>query len=513
MSFNYTNFILAGLILLVSTSYFMGTSCQPKQQATINTGIFEASSDVGEPSIKGSAAYDVESQTYTLEGGGANVWADKDQFQFAWKKAKGDFILQAQVKFIGEGVNAHRKIGLMLRDELTTGSRHVNAVLHGDGLTSLQYRAVTDGLTTEIKSEDVMPDVIQIERRGNQIIMSTAVYGEEFTRVDIANLELNKELYAGLFICSHDDTVMEKAIVSNVQFIVPAPDTLIQYRQYLGSHLEIMDMETGHRRIVHSSPLSIQAPNWTVDGKTLIYNSEGKLYTFDIETSAIAELNSGFAINNNNDHVLSFDGKLLGISHHAADNNNRSNIYVIPSTGGEPERITSEGPSYLHGFSPDGEYMIYTAGRNNAKHLNIYRISRTTKQEEQLTFTEALDDGSEYSPDGKYIYFNSARTGTMQIWRMNPDGSNQEQLTFDELNDWFPHISPDGQNMVFISFLPDVPAGDHPFYKHVYIRSMPANGGTPKVIAYLYGGQGTINVPSWSPDGKQIAFVSNSMFE
>ena len=98
----------------------------------------------------------------------------------------------------------------------------------------------------------------------------------------------------------------------------------------------------------------------------------------------------------------------------------------------------------------------------------------------------------------------------MQIWRMKPDGSDQEQITHDDFNNWFAHISPDGSRFVFISFPADIPAGDHPYYKRCYLRLMPINGGTPKVIAYLYGGQGSMNVPSWSPDGKKIAFVSNN---
>ena len=130
-----------------------------------------------------------------------------------------------------------------------------------------------------------------------------------------------------------------------------------------------------------------------------------------------------------------------------------------------------------------------------------------------MTDVPGLDDGSEYSPDGKYIYFNSNRSGTMKIWRMYPDGSHQEQITFDEYNDWFPHISPDGRWMVFLSFQKEVKSDDHPFYKHVYLRKLPVSGGKPEVIAYVYGGQGTINVPSWSPDSKKIAFISNSNFK
>jgi Tol biopolymer transport system component len=134
----------------------------------------------------------------------------------------------------------------------------------------------------------------------------------------------------------------------------------------------------------------------------------------------------------------------------------------------------------------------------------------SAKEEIRLTDAEGLDDGSEYTPDGKYIYFNSNRTGTMQIWRMNPDGSEQEQITSDGYNDWFPHVSPDGKWIVFLSYGKEVNSGDHPYYKQVYLRLMPADGGKPVVIAYLYGGQGTLNVPGWSPDSKKIACISNT---
>lgn len=496
---------------VIGMATIIGTACSPTEKTDL--GIFDECGDVGSPTLKGSSSFNAQNQTYTLEGSGENIWFDNDHFHFLWKNINGDFILQAQMKFEGEGQHEHRKIGLMLREELTKESRHINGVVHGDGLTSLQYRSAIGAQTEEKTSPDKAPDVVKIERRGNNFILSTAVFGEPFTTIEVENLELNPNLYVGLFICSHNDSVMEKATFSNVQLTIPAKPDLVQYKEYIGSRIEIMDVATGSRKEIYSATNSLQAPNWTPDGKTLIYNCEGKLYAFDINSSTISEINTDFATNNNNDHVLSFDGKLLGISNHTADDNGQSNVYIVPITGGVPERITKEGPSYLHGFSPDGKSLIYTAGRNNASHLDIYKMDLETREEIRLTDAEGLDDGSEYAPDGSYIYFNSNRTGTMQIWRMKPDGSEQEQLTFDELNDWFPHVSPDGQTLVFITFGTDVDSGDHPFYKHVYIRTMPITGGEPKVIAYLYGGQGTMNVPSWSPDGKQIAFISNSIIE
>jgi Tol biopolymer transport system component len=165
----------------------------------------------------------------------------------------------------------------------------------------------------------------------------------------------------------------------------------------------------------------------------------------------------------------------------------------------------------LHGWSPDGKKLIFTGQRNNR--FDIWTIDIATKKETALTNSPVLDDGPEYTPDGKWIYFNSVRTGTMKLWRMKPDGSNQEQVTFDEYNDWFPHISPDGKWIVYIVFPKEIDPSDHPFYKKVYLKLMPAGGGVPKTIAYLFGGQGTINVPSWSPDSKRIAFVSNTQLK
>jgi TolB protein len=474
-------------------------------------GSFDNHGDVGDPKIKGSTVYNSTDQTYTLSGAGKNMWTNADQFQFAWKKIKGDFIIKATVRFIDKGSADHRKIGIIARDKLSTDSRYADACVHGDILSSLQYRASDGDTTGQVIVSSYHPTEIELERTGNTFTFSAASYGEAYKSVT-KDIALNEEVYAGIFICSHLEDVVEKAVFSNVRIIIPPSKDYRPYRDYLGSNLEVMDVATGMRKVLHTAPNSLQAPNWTPDNKYLLYSSEGLLYKYELANGSITKLNTGFAKDNNNDHVLSFDGKMLGISNHTG-NGRVSTIYTLPADGSDkPVMITDTalGHSYLHGWSPDKKRLLYTAQRN--KEWNIYAIDVDTKKEIALTENPPLDDGPEYTPDGRYIYFNSVRTGTMKIWRMRPDGSNQEQVTFDEYNDWFPHISPDGKWIVYISFPKEIDPTTHPFYKKVYLRLMPFSGGVPKTIAYLYGGQGTINVPSWSPDSRKIAFITNTKF-
>lgn len=478
-------------------------------QSQNKIGIFDERTDVGDAAIAGKATYNPNTQEYTLEGAGANMWANTDQFNFLWKKIKGDFIISATIRFIGDGVNPHRKIGIIARNSLDANAAYADACVHGDILTSLQYRTAEGAVTEQVELSTYHPVAIEFQRSGNTFIFSAATQGENYKSVS-KEIILNEELFAGLFICSHEEKVSEKAIFSNVRIIIPAAPDFRPYRDYIGSHIEIMDVKTGLRKILHTASNSIQAPNWTADGKHLLYNSEGLIYKFNLADGKIETLNTGPANENNNDHVISFDGKMLGISHHAGEKR-ISTLYTLPISGSDqPVQITSpeSGHSYLHSWSPDGKKLIFTGHRNDQ--YDIWSIDLATRKETALTNTPTLDDGPEYSPDGKYIYFNSVRTGTMKIWRIKPDGSSPEQVTFDEYNDWFPHFSPDGKWIVYLSFPKDINPTDHPFYKKVYLRLMPASGGIPQTIAYVYGGQGTINTPSWSPDGKYIAFVSNT---
>lgn len=272
------------------------------------------------------------------------------------------------------------------------------------------------------------------------------------------------------------------------------------------SILETVDVHTGTRTVLREFDYVIEAPNWTSDGRFLIYNSGGRMFTYEQATGAIQEIDTGFAIDCNNDHVLSPDNSQLAVSHHTHEDA-QSRIYILPLAGGTPRLVTDKAPSYLHGWSPDGRRLAYCAERGGQ--YDIYTISINGGAETQLTNEPGLDDGPEYSPSDDHIWFNSTRSGLMQIWRMEADGSNPTHMVQEEANGWFPHVSPNGRFVAYIAYAKgDVEPGDHPPNKNVELRLVPSEGGASKTIVKLFGGQGTMNVNSWSPDNRTLAFVS-----
>ena len=480
-------------------------------------GIFRYQTDVGDPKKAGSTHYDADSQTYTLKGGGYNIWFNRDELRYAYNVVKGNFILTANFQFIGQGTNMHRKIGWMVRESTDAQASHISAVNHGDGLTVLQWRPLRGAYMRDPQDELFFskrnPQIIQLERRGKKFMMRVANPGEPLQLVGEKEMpDMPDSVLAGIFICSHDSNVVEEMRAWNVRIDKPVADNYNAYREgFIGSRLEIMDVWSGRRKIIHESSGRFEAPNYMPGGKKLLFNAEGAMYTIPVEGGTPEKFAVGDLDRLNNDHGISFDGKLLAVSHHRTGlPGGGSTVYVMPLTGGTPKLITSKTPSYWHGWAPNNKEVIYVAQRDSGVY-NLYKMNVNGGAEVPLTTnTTGHVDGPEYAPDGKYIYYNANVTGTMQIWRMKPDGSGKEQITFDEYHNWFPHISPDGKWMVMISFPPGIDPADHPFYKRVLLRLMPLTTvGAPRVIAYLYGGQGTINVPSWSPDGKYIAFVSN----
>ena len=279
------------------------------------------------------------------------------------------------------------------------------------------------------------------------------------------------------------------------------------------SILEVYDIETGKSELLDEFDRVIEAPNWSADGKFLTFNSEGRIYKYEIASGDVSEVPSYFVDNCNNDHVLSPDGEGLYVSHHTKEDG-LSRLYKIFFDGRMPELVTPLAPSYLHGITPDGKALAYCAERNGE--YDIYTIPVVGGNEIQLTSALGLNDGPEYDRDGEFIWFNSVRTGRMQAWRMKADGSEQTQMTFDaHSNTWFPHISPDRTKVVMLAYHErDVRPGEHVPNKNVEIRLMTGSDkigwSEPRTILKLFGGQGTINVNSWAPDSKRFAYVRYS---
>lgn len=279
------------------------------------------------------------------------------------------------------------------------------------------------------------------------------------------------------------------------------------YRDDDQSVLEVYDITTGERTVLAEFDYLIEAPNWSPDGSFLTYNSNGRIFRFELETGESTEIDTDFVSNCNNDHVLSPAGDRIAVSHGTKEDG-MSRIYTVPISGGVPRLITPMAPSYLHGWSPDGKTLAYCAERGGE--FDIYTIPVDGGEETRLTTAPGLNDGAEYDSAGEYIWFNSVRSGLMQAWRMKADGSEQTQMTFDEgRNTWFPHVSPNRKNVVMLAYKKgDVKPAEHLPHKNVELRLMSADGGDVTTLVSLFGGQGTINVNSWAPDSKRFAFVS-----
>ena len=485
---------------------------------TNSIGDFEQAIDIGNPKIKGETLYNAQLQRYQMKAGGYNIWFQRDEFQYAFRKVKGDFILTANFEFAGQGTDPHRKVGWMVRESTEADASHVSATYHGDGLTVLQWRALRGAYMRDpedqISYSKKKAQVIQLERAGKKYTMRVANWGEPLQEVGSKVTDnLKDEVLVGLFLCSHNADVMEEGKVWNVRIDQPIPPAFDPYREpTLGCRLEIINPFDGTRKVIHTANERFEAPNWMPDGKRLLINMKGSLYTIPTTGGELVKLNTDFANRNNNDHGISFDGEMLAISHHRdGQPGGGSTVYILPLSGGTPKQVTANSPSYWHGWSPNGKEVVYTAQRPGIQAYNIYKANVADGKETQLTFYKSgLADGPEYSRDGKYIYYNGTASGTMQLWRMKPDGSLPEQVTFDENNNWFAHFSPDGKWIAYLAYPRDIDPLTHPFCKSIELKMMPATGGAPRTIAYMYGGQGTINVPSWSPDSKFLAFVSNS---
>jgi TolB protein len=487
---------VATLALAAGLALPVATNAQP--------GMFEGSGDIGTVLHKGAVDYDAAAKSYKVTGSGDNVWATADAFHFVWKKISGDVSISADIAFATKTGEEHKKAMLMFRQSLDADSAYADVAAHVVGLTSLQSRSAKGAATHEVQANvAAVPKHLQITKRGAYFYLSMAGDGEDLHFAGPAmKVELQEPFYVGIGVSAHNKDNSEAAIFSNVTITPLAPTTA---KGTLYSTMETITVTSTDRRVAYSATGRFEAPNW-LKNNTLVYNagghllhipSDGSVPPVTIDTGAIGRIN--------NDHVPTADGAMVGISDGTQQGGSR--VYLVPMGGGTPRKITEKAPSYLHGISPDGKTLAFCGQRNG--NFDVYTIPADGGEETRLTTADGLDDGPEYSPDGHYIYFNSVRSGSMQIWRMKPDGTGQEQVTPDDgYNNWFAHVSPDGTRIAFVTFNKDVPAEQHPPDKEVMLRMMTLANKNITVLTKLFGGQGTMNVNSWSPDSRRLAFVS-----
>jgi Tol biopolymer transport system component len=436
----------------------------------------------------------------------------------------GDVALSADVHFIGTGAVAHRKAMLMIRQSLDPDSAYADVALHGDGLTSLQYRPTAGAPTLESKQEAksdlTAPVRIRIERRGDRFTMIAGKAGEQMTTTGPVTVTLKDPVYIGLAVTSHDANILETAVFVgvNLQSPLPARPPIQRYR----SRITIFDTSAKSSKTLFTADNVFEAPNWSGDGKYLLVNSAGKLFRLPVEGSnpTPEPLNIDPTLRLNNDHAPSPDGKQIAFSA-SSPTSRGSQVYLCNADGSNVRLMVPEVPSYFHGWSPDGKYLSYVhqhPGSDGAPaNYDIFRIPATGGTIEQLDSNSGYDDGPDYSPDGKWIYFNSDRAKGWDVWRIPADGAGPgdakaEQVTSDEMEDWFPHPSPDGKRLLFLSFAKGT-ATHNDKLPGTQLRMMDLPGTRlakqPKieVVTTFFGGQGTINVNSWAPDSKRFAFV------
>lgn len=431
-----------------------------------------------------SFLWDEPTQTFNLPA------SEDNALRFLNTPIKGDFLLDVMLPNATDAGT----YGLLIAND-NAGMAPIAAIQVQD--SEVAYAPAMQNMGNGMKAQ---AKYLRLERKGEVLTAYYALAGEDFKPVARQQINVTDMIYGGLFA---------KETSQLLSFANLRLSLMNQSDSSLVSRLETYDITTNQRRIILEKEQHFEAPNWYNDGTYFIINSEGLLYKVPVAGGAWEQINTGFLKRCNNDHGITPDGKTLIISN---NDSMGSRIYTLPIEGSDTATlITKDAPSYWHGVHPNGQTIAYVA-RRNRKYLNIFTANIDGSKEKRISFTVGLDDGPDYSVDSTTIYFNSTKSGDMKIWQMGLNGKGKQQLTFDKYQDWFPHPSPDGSQLVFLSYMPDVPATSHPPAKKVMLRMLDLTEENPKpvILTHLFGGQGTINVPSWSPDGKQFAFVSYS---
>ena len=461
---------------------------------------------------------------FTLQGT-MDVWGPEDGFHYVWQPVQGDVVFVARVTSMDNpGKVGHAKASLCLRESLDGGARCVTqCTTPGDG-TQFTYREKTDAKAVRVFPDatnpapslpkGTFPCWLKLVRRGNEFTGYESADGEKWLLTGTIKLDLKADAFIGLTSSSHTKDTLTTSVFDHVKLTKAGGGAGMQRAKNRIAKLTTIGIDGSDPRVIYETRDGIVAPNWSPDGKWLVCNGGGSLWRIAADGSGKPEkIPTGDVKGVNNDHVLAPNGKTIYFSA-------GQHIYAVPFEGGQPRRVSNEQAAarqfkyYLHGVSPDEKTLAYVgaelAGDDPWGRLDLFTIPAAGGPDTRLTDTPAPDDGPEYSPDGQWIYFNSELNakvpGHAQCFRMKPDGTGIEQLTHDERVNWFPHISPDGKWVVYISFPPGTVS--HPADRDVILRRMKPDGSEKSDILAFNGGQGTINVNSWSPDSKRFAFVA-----
>ena len=530
-------FAVAG-ISVVGTAIANGQAPAAKSDAV---GVFEGQSDIGDVTPPGTGSFSAAADAYTLTSAGANTWYHVDSFHYLWKKASGDVVLTANVAFPPQSYhhepNPHRKGILMFRQTLDAGGIYAAVGVHGSGMTALQYRRALGANTEDIELNIDAPQTVRLEKRGDTFTLFLSMQGEPLHQVGASvSMHLEEPFFVGLAAVSHDISTTDEVQFSKVTVQPLAPATA-ETKISLYSTLRTIQTEDQFRRamVIRTVPAYMQSPNWASDGRNIYAYEAGHIEKIPFLTpeagGAPETVSLGNLIDCSGNFGLSPDRKWLAVSC-AEKSEGAHAVYVVPaSRGGEgnianntivgpganragataaganlargtPRKVT-QGPasSFFHAWSPDSQTIAFTRG--SAGKADIFTIAVTGGTEVRLT-RDTLNDGPDYSPDGKLIYFDSSRSGSAQIWRMQPDGTGAEEVTADENINSSPHVSPDGKTVAFLS----QPAnGGGRGIGDAALKVFSVNDGLIRTLATFQGDRGSFSMYGWG-DANHLAFIS-----
>jgi Tol biopolymer transport system component len=478
-------------------------------------GMFQGQSDIGSIAPPGTAAYDSRSDSYALTSAGANTWYHVDAFHYLWSKASGDWTLTAEVAFpppaYSHEPNPHRKGILMFRQTLDPGGAYVALGVHGSGMPALQYRRERGANTEDIELNIELPKTVRIEKRGDIFTVFLSAGGEPLHQIGASTrLHLKSPFYVGLAVVSHDVDTTDKVQFSHVTLRRPAAAK--STRPVLYSTLRTIQIEDQYRRatVLRSVPNVMQSVHWLAGGKSLYVLEDGHLERIDYLDPPAGgppqPITVGRLVDCSGNFGISPDGRWLAVSC-AETPRGEHQVYVLPAGGGDAVRKLTQGAqsSFFHAWSPDSRTVAFTRG--SASKADIFTIPASGGEESRLT-RDALNDGPDFSPDGQFIYFDSSRSGSTQIWRMRPDGSQPQQITDDDGRNSSPHISPDGKYLAFLS----QPGNADSRVGDASLKIMAFSDGLIRNLADFQGDRGSFAMYSWG-DVNHLAFVSYQILQ